>query len=231
MPTIKLSETECRKNLLPDLCMFCGEPSSERKHKNFAWHPSWVWILILVSALIAVILALVLTKRMTVRVPVCERHRGYWMRRGLVLGLSFTAIAAVSIGVLIFMGQQGPGNDDLTGWLCGGSVVLFFIWLIVAAVYSSNGVRPTEITDRYIKLAGVHQDFVNAIEDDRDRDREEEQEYRRKRRAEREDRDRDRVEDRDRDRIEDRDRDRPRRTQYRDRRRDDEDDLERRARD
>jgi hypothetical protein len=39
MPTVKLSDYECRKNLLPDVCMFCGEPAVTRKSKNFAWHP------------------------------------------------------------------------------------------------------------------------------------------------------------------------------------------------
>ena len=114
------------------------------------------------------------------------------------------------------MANQGPGNDELTGWLCGGGVVMFFFWLVGAAIYQANGVRPAEITDRDIRLAGVHAEFVHALEDDRDRDREEEEEYRRQRRAKREAEDRERQ------------RERPRSA---DRRRDDDDDLERRARD
>ena len=51
MATVKLTEYECRKNLLPKVCMFCGEPAVERKQKNFAWHPPWVCILILVRRL------------------------------------------------------------------------------------------------------------------------------------------------------------------------------------
>ena len=66
------------------------------------------------------------------------------------------------------------------------AVFLFFVWLVVAAVYQTNGVRPTEITDRFIRLTSVHKDFVDALEDDREKDHEEEEELRRKRRAERE---------------------------------------------
>ena len=215
MPSIKLTDYECRKDLLPNLCMFCGVPATEYKKKRFAWHPSWVWILILVSVLIAAILALVLIKRMTVRVPLCERHIGYWKRRGLTLGLSFAAIAVVAIGAIVAMDNKAPGEDELSGWLCGGSVFLLFAWLVGAAIYQSNGVRPTEITDRFIKLTGVHKDFVDALEDDRERDREEEGAFRRKRRAQREQRE-----------LDDRPTERGRSLE----RRLEDDDLERRAR-
>lgn len=158
---------------------------------------------------------MVLTKKMTVRVPVCDRHEGYWRRKGIALGLSFAFLVVFGIGVLFFMANQGPGQDELTGWLCGGGAVLFLIWLVVAAVWGAVGVRPTEITDRFIRLTGVHDHFIDALEEDRERDREEEEEYRRQGRAKRE------AEERD------RERDRPSRSY---RRRDD-DDLERRARD
>jgi polyribonucleotide nucleotidyltransferase len=34
-------------------------------------------------------------------------------------------------------------------------------------VYSARGVRPDEITDRNIRLAGVHEGFIDALEEDR----------------------------------------------------------------
>jgi hypothetical protein len=170
--------------------------------------------LILASLLIALILALVLTKKMTVRVPVCERHVGYWKRRGLTLGLSFLAVVGFAIGALIATGGKDPGKDIDTGLLCLGAVLLFVAWLFTAAIYQTIGMRPIEITDRFIRFTGVSKAFVDAIEDDRERDRQEEVEYRRRRRAQRDDRDLDQEE--------------PRPPQI-DRRRED-DDLERRAR-
>lgn len=194
MPSVKLTDDECSHDLLPKICMFCGQPATTRKQRNFAWHPQWVWVLILAGLLIALIVALVLTKRMTVRVPVCDEHEGFWRRKGMALGFSFLGLCLVAMGVLVFMVNQGPGNDDVTGWACLGSVGLFLAWLVFAAIYGSRGIRPTEITDRYVRLTGVADEFVEALEDDRERDREEEAERRRVRRLKREADDRARSE-------------------------------------
>lgn len=170
MPKVRLSYRECKRGDLPEVCMFCGEPATARVKKTFSWHPQWVYILILVALLVALIVALVLTKKMTVRVPTCERHEGYWRRRTFTLVGSFLAVAGIGIGAIAFLASQGPNpNDDMTGILCGGTALLAFVWLIVAAIYSSQGVRPNEITDDFIRLGGVHEEFVGALEEDRRR--------------------------------------------------------------
>jgi hypothetical protein len=201
MARIKLSSYECSRNLLPGVCMFCGEAAAERKAKTFSWHPGWVWVLVLASPLIAFIVAVVLTKRMAVRVPVCAEHAGYWVRRNLILLGSFAVVGILCLGGIMYMSSQPPGpKDDLAGWICGGGIFLFLAWLIVAAVYSSKGVRPDEITDRYIRLTGVHEAFIDALEEDRSRDRE--------------DRERSRYGDERDDYDDERDRDPPRRRSY-----------------
>jgi hypothetical protein len=191
MPNVKLTDFECRKNLLPGVCMFCGRKAVDRKKRTFAWHPPWVWVLILVGILVAAIVAMILTKRMTVRVPVCNEHEGFWRRRNLVVGLSFLAIVVVEVAFIAVATSMPHGqNNDMGGLVCGGGAVLFLGWLVVAAIYSQRGIRPTEITDRFVRLTGVNQKFIDALEDDRERDREEEDEYRRqwkeRRRKERE---------------------------------------------
>jgi hypothetical protein len=203
MATVKLSEYECERDLLPQVCAFCGEPAVTRVKRNFAWHPPWVWILILVNVLIAAVVAMILTKKMAVRVPVCDLHEGFWRRKGIVLSLTFAVIVVYVVGWVLFAIYQGPGQDELTGWLCAGGVVLLLVWLVIAAVWNSVGVRPSEITDRFIRLAGVHGEFIAALEDDRERDREDEYELRRKRRARRDEAEREREEPRHRDRSRD----------------------------
>jgi hypothetical protein len=174
MPTVKLSEYECRRGLLPGVCMFCGAPATTRVERRFSWHPSWVYLLILINLLVTLIVALILTKKMTVRVPVCDEHEGFWRRRMLILVLTFLLVAACCTAALVYLAYLPPAvNDELTPWLCGGGVILFFAWLIVAAIYSSAGVRPTEITESFISLSKVHEDFVDALRDERARDREE----------------------------------------------------------
>jgi hypothetical protein len=175
MPTVKLSKYECSRDLLPPVCAFCGAPAAGFRERKFSWHPSWVWVLILVHVIVAVIVALILTKRMVVRVPVCEQHTGYWSRRTGVLTGTFLVVATIGIAAFTYLvAQQQPGaNDELAGWLCGASLISLFIWLVFAAIYTNRGVRPIEITDRFIRLVGVHEDFVAALEADRDRDADE----------------------------------------------------------
>src|SRR4051794_9141970 len=172
MPNVKLSRHECSRDLLPSVCMFCGEPATTRKRKTFGWHPSWVWVLILVNLIILIIVAMILTKKMPMRVPVCDRHEGYWTRRALTLTFTFLLVAVLCVGAGSYMDAQPvTQRGDLGGLLCGGGVVLFLGWLVLAAVYSASGVRPTEITEKAIRLTGVSEIFVEALEEERARDR------------------------------------------------------------
>src|SRR5262245_25380147 len=174
MPRVRLSKYECSRDLLPPVCAFCGAPAAGVRERKFSWHPSWVWVLIFVHVLVALIVALILTRRMVVRVPVCEQHSGYWSRRMGILTGSFLVLAALALAGVIYVQSEPPRQqDDLIGWLCGGGFIVFFCWVIFAAIYSTRGVRPAEITDRFIRLAGVHEDFVAALEADRDRDADE----------------------------------------------------------
>lgn len=169
MPSVTLSDYECRRGLLPDVCAFCGAPAAGRRERTFSWHPSWVWVLILINL---IVVALVLTKRMTVRVPVCEAHDGFWRRRATILLTSFLLIALFVGAAVAFSMDQPPGGPDLLQTvMCGGGIVLVLAWVVLAAVYSVAGVRPTEITDRDIRLTGLHEDFVAALREERARDR------------------------------------------------------------
>lgn len=173
MANIKLSDYECDRGLLPEVCMFCGQPAVTRVRRTFAWHPSWVILLILINLIVMLVVALILTKKMAVRVPACDQHEGYWRRRTLILTLSGFVVAALCVGGIVYLSSLPPAaGDEFTGWICGGGIVLSLAWLVVAVVYSASGVRPTEITDRSIKLTGVHDDFVDALREERARYRE-----------------------------------------------------------
>lgn len=168
MATVKLSDYECERGFLPYVCMFCGRQAVTRVKQKFQWHHPWIFLLILVSVLVYIIVALVLTKKMVVRVPACDQHEGYWRRKGWRIGLSFVVIAGLAVAGIVYLTSLPPGPaDELSGWICGGGVILFLIWLIAACVYSSVGIRPTEITDASIRLTGVHDDFVAALREER----------------------------------------------------------------
>lgn len=178
MAQIVLSDYECEQGLLPDLCMFCGAPATRDVLRKFSWHPKWVWILVLASWLIALILAMVLTKRMTVRVPTCSEHEGVWRRRMWIVLGSFLGLAAFGVVAAVAVEHLNQQNNDLGGWICGGSGLLFVAWLIFVLVLSEQGVRPKVITKYEITLVGVSEEFAAALKEERRRDRAGELDYR-----------------------------------------------------
>ena len=167
MATVRLERDEVDNDSLPDVCMVCGAEATLRKRKSFSWHPPWVILLILISLWPYIIVALILTKRMTVRAPLCEQHKNHWAwRTAFILGgfLVFLLLGVVSVMVLSNQANQGGADEAIGGLLCFGTVISGLVWLIAAAIIHSLGIRPTEITDRTITLVHVSPAFVEALE-------------------------------------------------------------------
>ncbi|WP_020475928.1 Coa1/Tim21 domain-containing protein [Zavarzinella formosa] len=169
MAKVTLTEYECRKNLLPDVCMKCGEPADTRVKRNFSWYPPWVMVLVLAGVLVAAIVALILTKKMSVRAPMCDLHKDHWSKRTMWTLITFGILAVLGIGGIVILGavENGPNKDSFTGLICGGGVFGLLAWLILVVIFQSTMIKPTLITDKKITLVKVHPEFVRALEDDR----------------------------------------------------------------
>jgi hypothetical protein len=151
---------------VPDLCMKCGAPAEVRTDKTFAWYPPWVYVLILVNILVFAIVALVLTKKKRVPVPLCAAHRNHWLWRQLALVGGFVLLVVLIVLFVVVASNTRPrGGEDYTGWVCGGGVAALVVWLIAAAVLQTSAIRPTEITDHSITLTNVSKAFVRAYEE------------------------------------------------------------------
>jgi hypothetical protein len=174
MARVKLSRRECKQDLLPPVCVLCGAPATVRRPRRFSWFPGWIWIIVILSWLIGLILAIVLTKSMTVPLPACDQHEGYWRRKKHIVNIGSVVVLLLCGAAFVFLlAQDRDRQSELAGWICGGGAAVFFLWLLVALVIQSGRVRASEITDKSIILFGVHPEFVNALEDDRERDRQE----------------------------------------------------------
>lgn len=164
MASVKLHIPDLYGDELPGVCMKCGAPAVVYKAKTFSWHPGWVYLLIFVGLLPAAIVALILTKRVRMRVPLCERDRNHWLWRTGGLLASFLALVilgCLAVTALVEQAPRGPAGD-LFGLVCLALVGGLVAWVIAAAVVSATTIRATEITDRSITLAGVSHDFVDA---------------------------------------------------------------------
>ena len=150
---------------LPQVCAKCGEPSDLEKTKTFSRYPPLVLLLIFALP-VYIILAIVLTRQMTVRMPLCNNHRNHWFTRGLVIWLGLIGLVIIGIigGVLEWAARAHRVNESLTGLVCGGGGLMALAWLITIAVMRSTAIRPTEITDRTITLTNVAPEFAEAVE-------------------------------------------------------------------
>lgn len=172
MPSLSLSRFEATEGRLPRMCMQCGAEAVTERKKNFSWHPQWVIILILVNLLIYVVVAMVLTKRMSVRAPFCDKHQNHWRWRAWFIWLGLVLVCVLGIGGLVLfnvLNERARGRgSDLGGFVCLAVGAIGLIWLIAAAIVQNSAIRPTEITDDGITLTHVCQEFVQAVWQQRD---------------------------------------------------------------
>jgi hypothetical protein len=189
MARVRLGRYEIEDYELPPVCAKCGAKAVVRPRKTFLWHPSWVLVFFCFGVLIYVLLALILTKQMTVPLPLCARHRNYWRNRALFLygGLAALVLLAVGggfLGNLVPDRGLGPGPYVSIFMSVG---LLFVLWVFVAAIMQGTSIRPAEITDRSITLLALSKDFVEAVREDRRGSEEEDEEDRPRRRRSRDD--------------------------------------------
>lgn len=166
MAQVRLGRYEVEEKQLPMVCMRCGAPAVVLRKKNFAWHPQWVFILLLFGLLPMFIVALILTKRMKVAAPFCAEHKNHWNIRMAIGFGGFVALVLFGFARLFVLAQMGRKGDDLMGLFCLGWFLLLLIWFIAnLIIMGSTSVRATEITDRSITLNGVCPKFVHALQE------------------------------------------------------------------
>jgi hypothetical protein len=154
--------------------MKCGERSSVIINKTFAWYPPWIGVLTVIGALFFLPLALifgilgaVLTKRMNVRIPLCDKHKGHWTMRTLIILLGLLVILAfVGLAIYVSVSEKRDLADmAVLFWALAG--LAFVAWIIVIAVLQQTAIRPTLITDRSITLICVSRGYIEALRADR----------------------------------------------------------------
>ncbi len=131
--------------------MRCNEPAQGYRLKRpLYWHPGWVYIFILVAALLYVIVALVIRKTAVVHVGLCPRHRAS-RRNWILIGWvgAFASVATCSMTM--------KGEPAMIGVGVFGVIVFAFLGILMTRV-----VRPKRIDDTH---AWVHcgRPFVDSL--------------------------------------------------------------------
>ena len=148
---------------LPDVCVKSGVKTGERLKRKMSWHNPWIALTILAGLLVYVILALVLTKRATIDLPLCETEKA---KRRKMLGILWViglACLGLFIGGLYFAIDQTFGRGStlpvpiiILGAV--GGIITLIMGQKVAGV-----VKPTKITDTHVWLKGVHPSILENL--------------------------------------------------------------------
>ena len=171
MARLRMRRSEVRDGL-PAVCIKCGADADFWVRRQFAWHPPWVIALILVGVLVWVVVALVLTKRMTVDAPLCYRHKRHWAWRSAFIWCGLAAVVALGVGsAALVASADDPRGIAYTAGAVGAGLAAFggFGWLIAAAMIQHAAIGPAEITDKSITLVRLSDEFVDAFYDEQDR--------------------------------------------------------------
>jgi hypothetical protein len=138
--------------LLPDRCVKCNAYTTGRIKRKFSWHHPAIYLLILFAWLIYLIVSMVVRKRATVDLGICDEHRAkrrtyIWLTWALVL----LGVAGFFIAIMV---------DDGTPAALGFLVLLTGI---IFGVISTRVAYPTKIDDRFVWLKGVNKDYLDLL--------------------------------------------------------------------
>jgi hypothetical protein len=119
---------------LPSRCVVCNAPARARLKRKIYWHPLGYYFLILISALIYVIVAVIVRNRAHFELGLCEQHARR-RRNGILIGW-FGALASL-IGMIV-VGASGIESSLLMGLLVLTMVACPIIGFRMAQVVSAH---------------------------------------------------------------------------------------------
>jgi hypothetical protein len=163
---------------LPPVCMKCGAKAESHQTTCFSWAPQWIgWILALTIFVgliflpIAIIVRLVMTKRMWVDVPLCERHQNPWLLSRLTMwgGLAVQVLMVVLTIVLFAMQPGKPASPEPLSIIAFMATLFYFpVWAVVASIIAQRTIHASLIKRDTIRLVSVSRAFAEAVYDAED---------------------------------------------------------------
>jgi hypothetical protein len=140
---------------LPDACVKCGGPPVTRLKRTVTWFPPLAYLGLLGGVLPFAVIAIVLQKKATVRVPLCGLHLQQRKRSILIAwGLSLGGLALAIVGPM----YVEPALTIPLG-------ILVFIIGVALGVIAANPLKPRKIDPPYAYLKGACELFLTQLPD------------------------------------------------------------------
>jgi hypothetical protein len=145
---------------LPPICIKSNQYATQWLKRNLQWHNPWVALTFLISPLIYIIVAMIVTKRATIHIGLTDEWFARRRTRMLIAwGIGLSSFALFALGIWLLSNQPG----DALGVI---PIVLSVIFLIVAIAYGQYACRlvyPQRIDDSYVWLKGVNSGFLDRL--------------------------------------------------------------------
>jgi hypothetical protein len=138
--------------VLPDRCVKCNAYTQGRLKRKLSWHHWAIYLLILLSLLIYAIVAMVIRKRATVDLGLCDEHKAkrrtfIWITLLMILG---------GVGGFFLAIAAEDGTPAFIGFL-------LLITGIVFGVITTRVTYPSKIDDRFVWLRGLSADYLDQF--------------------------------------------------------------------
>lgn len=134
-------------------CVLCDQPADgEPLKKQFSWHSPWVFFTILGGVLIYAILALVISEKAKLVVPLCRRHRS---RRSTMILLTWLLVLggiASLIGAAV-VNEAWPAVVGAVALVAG----------IVTGIVGAQTIRPKRIDGQYAWFKGASAAYLAGL--------------------------------------------------------------------
>jgi hypothetical protein len=145
---------------LPPICVKSNQFATQWLKRNLQWHNPWIALTLLISPLIYIIVALIVTKKATIHIGLTEE----WFARRRTRMLITTVLALGAIGLFAL----GIALTNQPGVEAGGALTILssVVLLIVALAYGQYACRliyPQRMDDSYIWLKGVSREFLDRL--------------------------------------------------------------------
>lgn len=145
--------------VLPARCLKTNRPigaSDYTATKKVYWTPGWVWALLLLSPLIALIVAAILQKKATLTYSLSRELRSRYMKRTAIsLGLFFVGLGLLFVTFYV-------GKESLFGVGIGGGILLMITGLVLA-VTLSKVISVKRFNDGWFYLKGCSPEFLDSL--------------------------------------------------------------------
>jgi len=137
---------------LPDRCVKCNAPTHHKLKRNLRWHHPALYILVVGGLLFYFILALVLSKRATINVGLCETHAAARKRDILITWM----LVLLSFASFYF----AAATEEMSLLLVG---LALFLGAVIYGVVKTRVVAPQKIDDHYVWLTGLNANYLEQF--------------------------------------------------------------------